>query len=81
MLVPDTTFIGSANAVIMTGATPIFVEVTAGNFQIDLAGADVVAAYVVGLELQDRLGRAANPVHYAAGWHTTSTLCASQVAQ
>lgn len=42
VLVPDTTFIGSANAVIMTGATPIFVEVTAGNFQIDLAGADVL---------------------------------------
>lgn len=40
VLVPDTTFIGSANAVVMTGATPVFVEVTAGNFQIDLADAE-----------------------------------------
>ncbi len=40
VLVPDVTFIGSANAVLMTGATPVFVEVTGDNFQIDLSEAD-----------------------------------------
>src|SRR5262245_21440802 len=36
VLVPDTTFIASANAVIMAGAAPIFVEVNARNYQIDV---------------------------------------------
>lgn len=35
VIVPDTTFIGSANAVVMTGATPVFVDVNPRNFQID----------------------------------------------
>lgn len=39
VLVPDITFIGSANAVIMLGATPVFVEVDRDEFQIDLAHA------------------------------------------
>ncbi len=39
VLVPDTTFIASANAVIMAGATPVFVDVNRRNFQIDVADA------------------------------------------
>jgi perosamine synthetase len=34
VLVPDLTFVGSANAVEMTGATPVFVDVAPGHFQI-----------------------------------------------
>ena len=37
VLVPDCTFIASANAVIMAGAKPVFVEVNCYNFQIDIA--------------------------------------------
>lgn len=37
VLVPDTTFIASANAVILTGAIPIFVEVNRYNYQIDIS--------------------------------------------
>ncbi len=37
VIVPDTTFIASANAVILTGATPVFVDVNPDNFQINLA--------------------------------------------
>lgn len=37
VLVPDTTFIASANAVVITGAIPVFVEVNPHNFQIDVA--------------------------------------------
>lgn len=37
VIVPDTTFIASANAVIMAGATPVFAEVNNRNFQMDVA--------------------------------------------
>lgn len=40
VIVPDITFIASANAVVMAGATPVFVDVNRRNFQIDLDGAD-----------------------------------------
>jgi 2-methylcitrate dehydratase PrpD len=37
-------------------------------------GRAVLDAYVVGFELEGRLGRAMNPRHYQRGWHCTSTL-------
>ena len=37
VLVPDITFIASANAVCMVGATPVFADVTPENYQIDVA--------------------------------------------
>src|SRR5258706_6104794 len=40
VLVPDITFIGSANAAVMVGATPVFVEVNRSNFQLDVACAE-----------------------------------------
>jgi perosamine synthetase len=36
VIVPDTTFIASANAVVFAGARPVFVDVEAETFQIDL---------------------------------------------
>jgi len=41
-----------------------------------MSGASIVDAFVAGVEVQDRLGRIFNPDHYAAGWHSTSTICA-----
>jgi 2-methylcitrate dehydratase PrpD len=38
------------------------------------SGADVLRAYVFGLEIQGLLGRLINPRHYAIGWHNTATL-------
>ncbi|WP_051356875.1 MmgE/PrpD family protein [Azorhizobium doebereinerae] len=40
----------------------------------DLSLDDVLVPYVAGLEVQARLGLHANPGHYEAGWHATSTL-------
>ena len=37
-------------------------------------GEDVLAAYVVGVEVMARLGRLAGRAHHAAGWHPTGTL-------
>ena len=38
------------------------------------AGFALLDAYVVGFELEGRLGRAMNPRHYRRGWHCTATL-------
>jgi 2-methylcitrate dehydratase PrpD len=43
----------------------------------ELAGASgraLLDAYIVGFEVEGRLGRAMNPRHYQRGWHCTSTL-------
>jgi 2-methylcitrate dehydratase PrpD len=37
------------------------------------SGRDIVSAYVIGLEVFGKLGRALNTTHYRAGWHATST--------
>jgi 2-methylcitrate dehydratase PrpD len=38
------------------------------------SGAALLTAFVVGVEIEAKLGRAVNPAHYEAGWHATSTL-------
>ena len=38
------------------------------------SGRSLLDAYVVGFEIEARLGRAMNPRHYQRGWHCTSTL-------
>lgn len=41
---------------------------------VNPSGREFVTAYVVGLEVLGRLGRALNLQHYRNGWHATSTL-------
>ena len=48
--------------------------------EIDASGADLVDAYIVGIEVQECLGEAVNMAHYARGWHTTLTLGAPSAA-
>ena len=38
------------------------------------SGADLLTAFVVGVEIEAKLGRAVNPAHYEVGWHATGTL-------
>jgi len=38
------------------------------------SGAALLTAFVVGVEIECKLGRAVNPAHYEVGWHATSTL-------
>jgi 2-methylcitrate dehydratase PrpD len=38
------------------------------------SGRALLDAYIVGFEVEGRLGRAMNPRHYQRGWHCTSTL-------
>jgi 2-methylcitrate dehydratase PrpD len=37
-------------------------------------GADVITAYIIGLEISAKLGALVNPPHYERGWHATGTL-------
>ena len=37
------------------------------------AGADVLHAFILGAEVECRVGLAVSPAHYARGWHITST--------
>src|SRR5262245_7746525 len=39
-----------------------------------VSGAELLAAFVVGVEIEAKLGRVLNPGHYETGWHATSTL-------
>lgn len=48
--------------------------------EIDARGADLVDAYVVGLEVEECLAEAANMIHYARGWHTTLSFGAPAAA-
>lgn len=38
------------------------------------SGAQVLAAYALGLEVADKLGRAIGQSHYLRGWHATATI-------
>jgi 2-methylcitrate dehydratase PrpD len=38
------------------------------------SGAALLTAFVVGVEIEAKLGRAVNPAHYEMGWHATATL-------
>lgn len=42
--------------------------------RLDLPFAQVVDAYIIGVEVISRLGRALNPDHYDHGWHPTATI-------
>lgn len=39
-------------------------------------GAEMIDAFIIGMEITMRLGEAVNLAHYHMGWHTTSTLAA-----
>jgi 2-methylcitrate dehydratase PrpD len=41
--------------------------------QLDLPGAAVLHAFILGAEVECRIGHAVSPSHYARGWHITST--------
>ncbi|CAN7702954.1 MmgE/PrpD family protein [Neorhizobium tomejilense] len=39
-----------------------------------VGGTALIDAFIVGLELQGRIGRLMQPAHYERGWHSTSTI-------
>lgn len=52
----------------------VFPAVLATGEQLSVDGAQLLTAFVVGVEACCRIGAVVNPEHYAAGWHATGTL-------
>jgi 2-methylcitrate dehydratase PrpD len=55
-------------------SAPLVAAALAAAEMSGASGAALLDAYVVGFELEGRLGRAMNPRHYQRGWHCTSTI-------
>ena len=55
-------------------SAPLVTAAWAAAEVANATGRDLLDAYVVGFEIEGRLGRAMNPRHYRRGWHCTSTL-------
>ncbi|MGE5242883.1 MAG: MmgE/PrpD family protein [Betaproteobacteria bacterium] len=55
-------------------SAPLVAAALAAAEQAHASGRALLDAYVVGFELEARLGRTMNPRHYQRGWHCTSTL-------
>src|SRR5262245_534125 len=58
---------------IMHPAAPVAAPVLALAEARRLPGRDVLTAFVLGVEVECRIGNAVSPGHYARGWHITST--------
>jgi 2-methylcitrate dehydratase PrpD len=55
-------------------SAPLVASALAAAELASAPGHALLDAYVVGFELEGRLGRVMNPRHYQRGWHCTSTL-------
>ena len=55
-------------------SAPIIPALFALGEQYGKSGRDIVTAYVIGFEVEARIGRAVNLYHYEKGWHPTATL-------
>ena len=55
-------------------SAPLVSALLAAGESIGAPGLGLVESYIVGFEIEARLGRLMNPRHYQRGWHCTSTL-------
>ena len=55
-------------------SAPLVSALLAAGESVGASGAALADAYVVGFEIEARLGRVMNPRHYQRGWHCTSTI-------
>jgi len=54
-------------------AAPVAAPVLALGQASGFCGRDVIVAFILGVEVECRVGNAVSPGHYARGWHITST--------
>ncbi len=54
-------------------SAPVLPAVLAVAEEIGASGKTSITAFVVGVEIEGRIGSAIGPEHYAKGWHSTST--------
>jgi len=55
-------------------SAPLVAAALAAGEIAEAPGRALLDAYIVGFEIEGRLGRAMNPRHYQRGWHCTSTI-------
>jgi 2-methylcitrate dehydratase PrpD len=55
-------------------SVPLLPAVLALGEKLDSSGREVIDAFVLGFEVECKLGRVIGAPHYALGWHATSTL-------
>jgi len=60
-------------ATVIHPAAPVAAPVLALAETRGASGRDVLAAFILGVEIECRVGNAVSPGHYARGWHITST--------
>lgn len=60
-------------ATIIHPAAPVFSALFAQAEAERVTGSDLLRAFVIGGEVECRIGNAVSPHHYAHGWHITST--------
>jgi len=60
-------------ATVIHPAAPVAAPVLALAETTGAGGRDVLAALILGIEVECRVGNAVSPGHYARGWHITST--------
>jgi 2-methylcitrate dehydratase PrpD len=54
-------------------AAPVAAAVLALAETLGCSGRDVLTAFILGVDIECRIGSAVSPGHYARGWHITST--------
>jgi 2-methylcitrate dehydratase PrpD len=54
-------------------SAPILCPALAVAERAGASGQALVTAFVVGVEIESKIGRAINPAHYEVGWHSTAT--------
>lgn len=47
--------------------------ILATAYREDVSGSDALSAYILGIEMVSKLGRALNTAHYKNGWHASAT--------
>jgi 2-methylcitrate dehydratase PrpD len=60
-------------ATIIHPAAPLVPALLAHAETDSLSGKDLIRAFIIGGEIECRIGNAMSPYHYARGWHITST--------
>src|SRR5258705_7762984 len=60
-------------ATIIHPAAPVAAPILALAQARGFSGRDVIVAFILGVEVECRIGNAVSPGHYARGWHITST--------
>jgi 2-methylcitrate dehydratase PrpD len=53
---------------------PVFSALLAVGEQMEASGKEMLLAYILGVEVECKLGLAINKTHYHLGWHPTATL-------